>query len=593
MNLLDSSFLCLDIGTYGVRGIAHRIRNAHIDRSAFFCTECTDTVFAIKSVIDELEKQIGTHFDSAYITGNFGPSHYEMSPHTDSWTNEHKITNADIRNQVSKISIPQAYFALHIIPLRYDSPQARNMFCPIGHTDRQLTSVFGTISYSHSGIDKIYEHLRNAHIQPNTFYDPQFLHNAIFRSEKQPTMFIDFGAEYTSASIWTDRGPVWHTKINIGGTSITNAICQHFNIDTESATRIKHAVASLIPKEMDRFAPADLAYDFSRGDVNDIILPILIDIISKIKDQCLPAFKKYKPTKIIMTGGGAEIEGLRDFIENAFAVVTDLMPGDATVRALSEYIWRGESAHCKKYIARRDKWSHRTNWIGRLFHRKPKQKKTFIPIMPSTLCFDMRRPETYTLFKSGGISMIHVDIMDGFYVDRIAGSINELKTIRANTDAHLHVHLMTESPVAWATDAIAAGADTIILSTNTSGLRNAIKTVHNAGRRVGIALHPNSSVSLLKPILREIDEVMVMSVAPGAAGQQFNPDSLHKISVLAATRKKYDLKFTISVDGGINDKTAQLCWHAGADLLVSGSYLANAPDFPLAVHSLLKKQTHE
>ena len=152
---------------------------------------------------------------------------------------------------------------------------------------------------------------------------------------------------------------------------------------------------------------------------------------------------------------------------------------------------------------------------------------------------------------------------------------------------------MTESPVAWATDAIAAGADTIILSTNTSGLRNAIKTVHNAGRRVGIALHPNSSVSLLKPILREIDEVMVMSVAPGAAGQQFNPDALHKISVLAATRKKYDLKFTISVDGGINDKTAQLCWHAGADLLVSGSYLANAPDFPLAVHSLLKKQTHE
>ena len=68
MNLFDSSFLCLDIGTYGVRGIAHRIRNARIDRSAFFCTECSDTVSAIKSVIDELEHQIGTHFDSAYIT---------------------------------------------------------------------------------------------------------------------------------------------------------------------------------------------------------------------------------------------------------------------------------------------------------------------------------------------------------------------------------------------------------------------------------------------------------------------------------------------------------------------------------------------
>jgi len=179
--------------------------------------------------------------------------------------------------------------------------------------------------------------------------------------------------------------------------------------------------------------------------------------------------------------------------------------------------------------------------------------------------------------------------MDGFYVDRIAGSIDELKTIRAHTNAHLHVHLMTESPTVWAADAIAAGADTIILSTNTSGLRAAVRAVHNAGRRVGIALNPESSVSLLKPILREIDEVMVMSVHPGAAGQHFEPDALHKISVLAATRKKYGLKYTISVDGGINDKTAQMCWDAGADMLISGSYLAKSHDFPLAVQSLLRK----
>ncbi len=80
-----------------------------------------------------------------------------------------------------------------------------------------------------------------------------------------------------------------------------------------------------------------------------------------------------------------------------------------------------------------------------------------------------------------------------------------------------------------------------------------------------------------------------MAVTPGAAGQKFNPDVLRKISVLAATRKKYGLKFLISVDGGIDDKTAQMCWNAGADLLVSGSYLARATDFPLAVQSLLKK----
>ena len=82
---------------------------------------------------------------------------------------------------------------------------------------------------------------------------------------------------------------------------------------------------------------------------------------------------------------------------------------------------------------------------------------------------------------------------------------------------------------------------------------------------------------------------MIMSVPPGASGQTFDPIAIHKISALAAARKKYGLKFTISVDGGINDKTAPLCWSSGADLLVSGSYLAKSHDFPLAVQSLLPK----
>ena len=589
MNLFDSSFLCLDVGTYGVRGIAHRVRSARIDKSAFFAMDSYDTVFAIKSVVDELEKQIGTHFDSAYITGNFGVSKYEMCAKSTVWGGEHKISPTDVRNQIAQIVPADGFFPMHIVPLRYDAPQARNMVTPIGHVDRQLISAFGVIFYSRDGVDAVFEHLRGAHIQADALFDPQFVQNVIYRAEKQTTLFIDFGAQFTGASIWTDRGPVWHTKIQRGGTDITNAIVEKLNIDFDSADRIKRAVASLVPKEMDRFAPADRAYDFSRGDVNDVVLPILVDIIGQLKDQCLPSFTKYRPTKIILTGGGAEIEGLRDFIENAFAVMTEVLPVDATVRALSDYVWRGQGAQRQRYIARHDQWVRRTNWIGKIFRKKQKKVQKFVPIMPSSLCFDMQRAETYSMFRAGGISMIHVDIMDGFYVDRIAGGIDELKNIRARTNAHLHVHLMTESPVVWAADAIAAGANTVILSTNTSGLKTALRNVRAAGRRVGVALHPDSNVSLLKPILREIDEVMVMAVAPGAAGQAFDPAALHKISVLAGTRKKYGLQFTISVDGGINESTAQLCWDAGADLLVSGSYLARAADFPLAVQSLMKK----
>lgn len=589
MNLFDSSFLCLDIGTSGVRGIAHRVRSGHIDKSAVYTVDSFDTVFALKAVIDELEKQIGAHFDTAYITGNFGESDFEMSVKNTVWNNEHKITMSDIRTQISKISAPNGYYPMHIIPLRYDTPSARNMYSPIGHTDRQLISVFSAIFYPQEKLEEVFSFLRKAHIQSEAFFDPQFLQNFVFRKTKQTTMFIDFGAQFTSASIWTDRGPVWFKKISVGGTDITFDISDKLKIDFDDAERIKKNVASLIPKEMDRFTPADTAYEFSRADINDIVLPHIVDIIATLKSECAQSFIKYKPSQIIITGGGAEIENISEFLENAFSLPVKNMHFDATVRGLSDYIWNSESAHRQAYMDRRNKIDNLTNKIKKIFSGKKKKKTKFIPIMPSTLCFNMKNPITYSLFKSGGISMIHVDIMDGFYVDRIAGGITELKYIRNHTDAHLHVHLMTESPSVWATDAIAAGADTIILSTNTSGLRNAIKIVKNASKRVGIALNPDSSVEILKPVLREIDEVMIMTVKPGAAGQTFEESCVHKISVLDATRKKYGLKYMISVDGGINPETAQKCWQAGADLLVSGSYLAKSNDFPMAVQNLLKK----
>ena len=184
--------------------------------------------------------------------------------------------------------------------------------------------------------------------------------------------------------------------------------------------------------------------------------------------------------------------------------------------------------------------------------------------------------------------MIHVDIMDGFYVDKIAGGIDELSKIRTNTKSHLHVHLMTESPAIWATDAINAGADTVIISTNTSGVRDAINIIKKSGKRCGIALNPESNVEILVPVLKDLDEIMIMAVKPGAAGQEFDTRVLQKIKMLDYTRKKHGLKYLISVDGGINPETAKLCWNAGANLLVSGSYLAKSPDFPLAVQSLLK-----
>lgn len=590
--MMDSSFLCLDIGTCGVRGIASRIRNAKIDKTAYYSVDDFDTVFALKSVIDELENQIGTRFDNAYITGNFGPSYFKMTAKNTVWTNDHKITANDIKSQISELDAPDDFYPMHIIPLRYDTPKIRNMLSPIGHSDRQLVSAYSALFFDSKHMQKLLEILRHAHIQSNAFYTPHFLANAVLRTKKTTVMFIDFGAEYTTVSLWTDRGPVWYNAYAIGGNDLTSEISTRLNIPFSEAERIKKTVADLQSNEMSRFSPADPAYAFSCADVNDIVTQFYNDLLTKIKSDSSEYIEKYNPTEIIIGGGGARINGLSAELYATLNIPITNTDSDTTVRTLAKYIWMCEEPHRNAYIARTEKIQNRINKILKIFkiHRKPKKQN--IPILPSSLCFDMSNPTTYTMFESVGISAIHVDIMDGLYVNKIAGGLDELRKIREFWHGHLHVHLMTEAPSEWARGAIESGADTVILSTNTSGLRNAIKIVHNMNHRVGIALNPDSPVSLLKTVLRDLDEVMIMAVTPGAAGQEFNKNVLQKISMLAAARKKYGLKFIISVDGGINSETARLCWDAGADALVSGSYLASAPDFPIAVMSLVRPDKH-
>ncbi len=312
-----------------------------------------------------------------------------------------------------------------------------------------------------------------------------------------------------------------------------------------------------------------------------------MDIIESARNVSAAAITKYNPTTLYIIGGGVNIRGIDDLLSESFGMPVKNMGDFAAATALSDYVWGANAARAKSYVARGDRARKLISFL------KPKssgrkQKKIFIPIMPSSMAFDMTNPDTYSLFKSGDISMIHIDIADGFFVNRITGGIEELKAIRAKTDAHLHVHLMTESPTTWAAAAASAGADTIIVSTNTAGVRGAIRQIQGQKKRAGIALGPDNSVEILKPILKEIDDILIMSVPPGRGGQEFDMTALHKISVLANTRKKYGLKYKIAVDGGINPDTAKLCWAAGADFLISGSYLASAHDFPLAVQSLLR-----
>lgn len=592
MKLSNSSFLCLDIGTYGVRGFAHCIKDAKIVRSAMHFVKNTNTIFALKSVIDELEQELNTRFNSAFITGNFGNMDFKTFADTISWNDEHKISDLDLRHQVAKIPVVPEYYAMHIVPVFYGTSNIQNINkTPIGHIDTQLKSIFSVISYEEDQTRYISDVLRRAHVQSCGFFDPTFLQNEIYRKPKERVLFLDLGHEFTTVSIWTMRGPLYINKIKFGQNDITHAISSELHITPNDADTLKISVATATPNEMDRFTPADSSEkfaSFSRADINDIFIPKLTELIDTVYTESEKYIHQYTPEKIILTGGGASINNIDTFIENKFKLPVENLGDSASINALSEHIWNNHLPERNAYIQKQLKIQHFIDKITKLFHRKQRKiKKKFIPIMPSTLCFNMNDMTTYTMFASAGISMIHVDIMDGFYVDKIAGGIKELSDIRTNTKSYLHVHLMTESPSVWARDTINAGADTVIISTNTSGVRDAINIIKSAGKRCGIALNPDSNVEILKPILTQIDEIMVMGVKPGAAGQEFDPRAIQKIRILNYTRKKHGLKYLISVDGGINPDTAKLCWDAGADLLVSGSYLAKAPDFPLAVQSLL------
>ncbi len=593
MKLSDSSFLCLDIGTYGVRGFAHYIRDAKIIRSAMRFVKSPNTLFAIKKVVDELGQELNTHFNSAFITGNFGEMDFHLFSDTVQWHEEHKISDLDLKHQVAKITRPDGFYSMHIIPVFYGTPGIENLnSTPIGHIDTQLKSVFSVISYEEEQTRYISDILRRAYIKSAGFFDSTFLQNSIYKKPKEKVLFLDLGNEFTTVSIWTSRGPLYMNKIKFGQHDITKEIATNLQISTNDADTLKISVASATPNEMDRFTPADSSEKFaafSVSDINDIFIPKLTELIKTVYAQSEKYINQYKPEKIILTGGGTSISNIEEFIEHMFRLPVENLGDSASINALSEYIWASHLPERNAYIQRQLKIQNVIDKITGVFKRKKRTKKPkFIPIMPSTLCFNMNDMGTYTMFASAGISMIHVDIMDGFYVDRIAGGIEELSNIRTKTKSHLHVHLMTESPSVWATDAINAGADTIIISTNTSGVRDAINIVKSAGKRCGIALNPDSNIEILKPILTQIDEIMIMAVKPGAAGQEFDERAIQKIKTLNYTRKKHGLKYLISVDGGINPETAKLCWDAGADLLVSGSYLAKSPDFPLAVQNLLK-----
>ena len=196
----------------------------------------------------------------------------------------------------------------------------------------------------------------------------------------------------------------------------------------------------------------------------------------------------------------------------------------------------------------------------------------------------------YAKKMQGHADMLHLDIMDGKFVERTTFDQNLVNNINQNCLTMLDVHLMCNEPLTLIDGYHQAGANIITIHYEAFEDKNQIVEAFNKIRKgnalVGLSFKPNTEIKDIKMFLHDVDIVLVMSVEPGLSGQKFIPNAIEKIKELDNIRKQNNFTYKIEVDGGIDDSTAKDCVKAGVDILVSGSYIFNAKNQIEAIKTL-------
>lgn len=189
--------------------------------------------------------------------------------------------------------------------------------------------------------------------------------------------------------------------------------------------------------------------------------------------------------------------------------------------------------------------------------------------------------------EKAGAEFLHLDVMDGHFVDNITFGPVLVKAIDALSSIPLDTHLMIERPDRYLGAFLDAGADILTIHVEASSdPRRDLRAIRARGRHAGLSYRPRTPFSAVEPFLEDLDLLLVMSVEPGFGGQSFIDAVLPGVAQAAQLRERKGLTFAIEIDGGINAETAARSRAAGVEILVAGTGIFRTPDYAAAIAAI-------
>lgn len=194
-------------------------------------------------------------------------------------------------------------------------------------------------------------------------------------------------------------------------------------------------------------------------------------------------------------------------------------------------------------------------------------------LSPSILAADFTRlGEQVGQVEKAGARWLHIDVMDGQFVPSISFGMPVMESLRSVTDLFFDVHLMIQEPIRYIGAFKKAGADLITVHAEAcENIAETIRAIKAAGCKVGLSINPETDVEVLKPWVKELDMVLIMSVHPGFGGQTFIEETLDKMRAVRGMIDAENPSCLLEADGGIHLGNVRRVTEAGVDVIVAGT----------------------